>query len=69
MGFSSPLHNVKGYSISRPPVIIFVVCLFLCASAIIAMGFFIQYSDTVPNQEVKDVSLIVVFLSFINNFF
>ncbi|KAK6641892.1 hypothetical protein RUM44_013612 [Polyplax serrata] len=53
MGVSSPLHYVKGYSVGKPPVIIFVICLILCATATIGMGLFIQYSDTILNPEVK----------------
>lgn len=56
MGFSSPLHNVKGYSASRPPVVIFVICLALFACATLAMAFFIQNAEIISNPEVKGVS-------------
>lgn len=53
MGFSSPLHNVKGFSASRPPVVIFVVCLIAFACATLAMAFFIDHTEIVANPEVK----------------
>lgn len=56
MGFSSPLHNVKGFSVSRPPVVVFVVCLISFACATLAMAFFIDHAEIVSNPEIKGVS-------------
>jgi len=53
MGFSSPLHNVKGFSASRPPVVIFVICLISFACATLAMALFIDHTEVVINPEIK----------------
>ncbi|KAL0266266.1 UNVERIFIED_CONTAM: hypothetical protein PYX00_008860 [Menopon gallinae] len=53
MGFSSPLQDVKGYSSSKPPIVVFVMCLLLFACATFAMAFYIQYTDIISNPEIK----------------
>ena len=40
-----PLENLKGHASSKPPMVVFVVCLFLFAVAMVSLGLYIKDND------------------------
>ncbi|PSN49789.1 Transmembrane protein 248 [Blattella germanica] len=51
MGFISPLGNLKGFATSRPPLMVFTLCLTAFALTTLSLAYFIRHSDRVPNTD------------------
>lgn len=52
MGFLSPLGNLKGFATSRPPLVVFTLCLTAFALTTLSFAFFIRHSERIPNTDV-----------------
>lgn len=50
MGFTSPFGNLKGFT-SRPPLVIFTLCLTAFALTTLSLAYFIRHSETIPNAD------------------
>ena len=49
-----PLENLKGHVTSRPPVVIFIGCMFLFAISVIILGYYFRHND-VRNYDISEV--------------
>ena len=49
-----PLENLKGHVSNKPPMVVFVVCLFLFAVAMVSLGLYIKDHD-VQNYDISEV--------------
>ncbi|XP_022096325.1 transmembrane protein 248-like [Acanthaster planci] len=47
-----PIENLKGHVRSRPPVVIFIACMFLLALSLIILGYYFQHD--VPNYDISE---------------
>jgi hypothetical protein len=47
-----PIENLKGHVRSRPPVVIFVACMFLLALSVIILGYYFKHE--VPNYDISE---------------
>lgn len=53
MGFTSPFGNLKGFTTSRPPLVIFTLCLTAFALTTLSLAYFIRNSERIPNTDVR----------------
>ncbi|XP_067015348.2 transmembrane protein 248 [Anabrus simplex] len=53
MVFSSPLGNLKGFASSRPPLMVFTLCLTAFALTTLSLAYFIRHDDNVPNSDIR----------------
>lgn len=53
MGFSSPLGNLKGFATSRPPLMVFTLCLTAFALTTLSLAYFIRHNESIPNLDVR----------------
>ncbi|XP_047097369.1 transmembrane protein 248-like [Schistocerca piceifrons] len=51
MGLSYPLNNLKGFASSRPPLVVFTLCVTAFALTTLSLAYFIKNSDSVPNPD------------------
>ncbi|XP_021921685.1 transmembrane protein 248-like [Zootermopsis nevadensis] len=51
MGLTSPLSNLKGFATSRPPLVVFTICLSVFSLTTVSLAYFIRYSGKIPNQD------------------
>lgn len=54
MGSSSPLGNVKYFSSTRPPLVIFTLCLTAFALTTYSLAYFIKRAENIPNPDVHE---------------
>lgn len=52
-----PLENFRNFLSSRPPLVLFVVCIGMIAIAFISYAYYIKYND-VYNPDVQEVGII-----------
>ncbi|XP_072043847.1 transmembrane protein 248-like [Amphiura filiformis] len=57
-----PLENLKGHASSKPPMVVFVVCLFLFAVAMVSLGLYIK------DNAIQDYDLSEDWNSFLDEF-
>lgn len=55
MGFGHPLSNLKGFATSRPPLMVFTLCVFAFALTTLSLAYFIKNSESVTNNDVRTV--------------
>jgi hypothetical protein len=55
MGFTSSFGNLKGLTTSRPPLVIFTLCLTAFALTTLSLAYFIRHSETIPNTDLRMV--------------
>ncbi|XP_038055660.1 transmembrane protein 248-like [Patiria miniata] len=48
-----PIENLKGHVKSRPPVVIFIGCMFLFALSVVILGYYFKNSE-VPNYDISE---------------
>ncbi|KAG8235958.1 hypothetical protein J437_LFUL016429 [Ladona fulva] len=53
MGFTSPLGNLKSFASSRPPLVVFTLCLTAFALTTYSLAYFIKRAENVPNPDVR----------------
>ncbi|XP_069677609.1 transmembrane protein 248-like [Periplaneta americana] len=53
MGYISPLGNLKGFATSRPPLMVFTLCLTAFALTTLSLAYFVRHSDNIPNPDVR----------------
>ncbi|KAF4528153.1 hypothetical protein B566_EDAN016797 [Ephemera danica] len=53
MVFHSCFNNLKGFAISRPPLVVFTLCLTSLAIATLSLARLVSQSDSLPNPDVR----------------
>ncbi|XP_033627540.1 transmembrane protein 248-like [Asterias rubens] len=48
-----PLENLKGHVVSKPPLVIFIACMFLFALSVFILGYYFKHSE-VPNYDMSE---------------
>ena len=51
------VENLRGFFNSRPPLVLFMICLASFAIALITFAYVVRIKD-MPNPDVKEVSLL-----------
>lgn len=53
MGLISPYGNLKGFATSRPPLMVFTLCLTAFAVTTFSLAYFIRHTENIPNFDVR----------------
>jgi len=66
--FVSPYENLKGFAISRPPVIIFMVCIALISIILMTLAFIVKDNE-LKKPDVSQVKSSIQFSLYYNGRF
>ncbi len=53
----NPVENLKGFASSRPPLVVFMVCMGCFAIVLLTLAYYVK-SHEVPNPDISEVRLI-----------
>lgn len=53
MGLISPYGNLKGFATSRPPLMVFTLCLTAFAVTTFSLAYFIRHAENIPNFDIR----------------
>lgn len=56
MGFVM-YENLKGFASSKPPMVVFMVCLGAFAVVLLTMGYIVKVRDQLKNHDLSEVRL------------
>ena len=51
----APYENLKGFATSRPPLVVFMVCLGAFAVVLLTLSYYVKVHE-VPNPDISQVS-------------
>lgn len=57
MVFHTPINNLRGFVSTRPPLVVFTVCLTAFAITTLSLAYYVEHSDNVQNTEAQAVSI------------
>jgi hypothetical protein len=62
---SSCMTNLKGFTISRPPLVVFTLCLTALAIATLSLARLVSQTESLPNPDVRLVIILIVIILII----
>ena len=52
----APVENLKGFATTRPPLVVFMVCLGLFAFILLTLSFYVQNTELIQNPSASEVT-------------